>query len=363
MRFPALKKRTVIIALLPLAAIAVFLLARRTARIEPRPTAEFQSRQIPSSAPTSTPALPQNPLTGEHCANGRRRPIAVMLSGDNIARPLSGVGEADLVIEMPVVTGSITRFMAIFICRDPIEIGSVRSARHDFVPLAKSFDAIYAHWGGSHFALDLLKKHVIEHIDALPNPVGAFYRKDTAAAPHNGFTSMTRLSKAARFLKYRLEGRAPTYPHLAAAPVSQQSTSTPLLKRNGLLSIDYPGEFRVRYEYDAARLAWRRARGGSGERDKNTGQEVWVRNVVVMRATSKQIEGEYNDVEVTGKGNVTVYRGGEEIFGTWHKDPKNLAAKLTFLDTQGQEILFVPGSIWIQIVEPYTDVNWQPPAP
>src|SRR3989338_398117 len=154
-----------------------------------------------------------NPLTAETCKNAKRRPFAVMLSGDAAARPLSGIGEADIVFEMPVITGSITRFMALFVCRDPIEIGSVRSARHDFIPLANGFDAIYVHWGGSHFALDMLKKKAADNIDALINPTGAFWRKDSMPAPHNGFTSMTRLLKAANFFQYRLEGAVPPYAH------------------------------------------------------------------------------------------------------------------------------------------------------
>jgi hypothetical protein len=77
-----------------------------------------------------------SPITGEKCENYNQRPIAVMLAEDPITRPLSGIGAADMVIEMPVITGSITRMMAIYQCELPEEIGSVRSARHDFIPLA-----------------------------------------------------------------------------------------------------------------------------------------------------------------------------------------------------------------------------------
>src|SRR3989338_9202798 len=196
-----------------------------------------------SSTEFSASSVLTNPLTAEPCNNALRRPIAVMLSGDTIARPLSGIAEADMVFEMPVITGSITRFMAVFVCRDPIEIGSVRSARHNYIPLAKSLDAIYAHWGGSHFALDLLKRHAIDNIDALTNPTNAYWRKEGALAPHNGFTSMSRLLRAARFLQYRLDGHAPIYPHIASV------TSTTAITK-GSLEVGYPGEFRVRYEYD-----------------------------------------------------------------------------------------------------------------
>ncbi|MDO8558493.1 MAG: DUF3048 domain-containing protein [bacterium] len=356
-----LDQKKTIFVVTAIAAIAVlfFVFMRRQERtilggvsMTPSPSfAAFPSEAPELSASSSTAgAEMQNPLTGERCANALRRPIAVMLSGDAQARPLSSLEEADMVFEMPVITGSITRFMAVYVCRDPIEIGSVRSARHDFIFLARGLDALYAHWGGSHFAMDLLKQHAIDNIDALTNPTGAFWRKENLPAPHNGFTSMTRLFKAARFLQYRLEGRAPIYTHL------ETSTSTPIQK--GSLEIAYAGPFRVRYEYDPNERLYARIRGGITERDRNSGDGIRVRNVVVMRAASRQIEGQYNDVAVTGSGNAAVYRGGEEILGTWKKDEKDPSSKLMFLDEAGNEIPFLPGNIWVEIVEPYTNVSW-----
>ncbi|MBU3924750.1 DUF3048 domain-containing protein, partial [Patescibacteria group bacterium] len=102
------------------------------------------------------------PYGQESCQNSTRRSIAVMLAIDAITRPLSGISEADIVFEMPVITDSITRLMAVFGCIIPTEIGSIRSARHDFIDLAKSVDAIFVHWGGSHFALDKLKTGAID---------------------------------------------------------------------------------------------------------------------------------------------------------------------------------------------------------
>jgi hypothetical protein len=115
-------------------------------------------------------------ITGEKCVNYNRRPIAVMMANDAINRPLSGISQADLVVEMPVITGGITRLMAIYGCETPDEIGSVRSARHDYIPLALGFDAIFAHWGGSHFAYDKLNKKIIDNLDAMINPYNSFYR-------------------------------------------------------------------------------------------------------------------------------------------------------------------------------------------
>src|SRR5690349_11692852 len=73
-----------------------------------------------------------SPITGIACENWNRRPIAVMQPGDVTARPASGFSEADMVFEIPVITASITRLMAVYGCNTPQAVGSMRSARHDF---------------------------------------------------------------------------------------------------------------------------------------------------------------------------------------------------------------------------------------
>src|SRR5437870_3059468 len=73
-------------------------------------------------------------IAGLKCDNAQRRPVAVMMPSDPEAKPLSGISAADLVMEMPVTPNGVTRFMAIFQCQTPKEIGSVRSAREDFIP-------------------------------------------------------------------------------------------------------------------------------------------------------------------------------------------------------------------------------------
>jgi len=68
---------------------------------------------------------PVSPISGLPCENWNRRALAVMQPGDVTARPAAGFSEADMVIEMPVITASITRLMAIYICNTPAETGSM----------------------------------------------------------------------------------------------------------------------------------------------------------------------------------------------------------------------------------------------
>lgn len=292
-----------------------------------------------------------SPISGQQCDNWQRRPIAVLLSGDEHVRPLAGLSEADLVIEMPVVTDGVNRFMAVFICGDPREIGSVRSARSDFIPLAMGLDAILAHWGGSHFALDQLNNGVMDNIDALPNPNNVFFRKPGITAPDNGFTTMQRLIETAEKLGYRLTGKLQAYPHLA--------TSTPAARSvGGVLRLGYPGQYRVGWEYDPQTNHYTRFRNNILEKDVLTGEPITAANVIVMKAASRVIESQYNKVDVEGEGEAIVYRNGEVISGVWRKPKKPRSSRLEFFKASGEPIKFMLGSVWIEIIEPEREVTW-----
>src|SRR3989344_32947 len=147
---------------------------------------------------------PKSSIAGLECANAGRRPVAVMIAGDPETRPLSGLGQADMVFEMPVTPNGITRFMAVFQCEEPKEIGSIRSAREDFIPLAASLGAILAHWGGEKEALGKLDSGIINNIDAMKYEGTVFYRKNSRPRPHNGFTDTKLLLEKANALGYGL---------------------------------------------------------------------------------------------------------------------------------------------------------------
>lgn len=291
-----------------------------------------------------------HPLTAISCENNRSRPFAIMMAADAIARPLSGISSADIVVEMPVLDGGITRFMAVFACQEPQEIGSIRSSRHDFIPLAASFDAMYGHWGGSHFALDILSAGVIDNFDGLTNRGNPYYRKDGAPAPHNGFTSFARLVAAAEKLGYRTEYEGPEYFFTEALPNEQASGAT--------ISIEYGGPFTVDYIYSSTTNRYTRFRGGLPENDKASSAPVETSVVAVLFAKSEQIEPDYNDVEVTGEGRLLLFQNGGVVEGVWRKASDPQESPLRFFDSDGEELSFVPGSRWLQYVDIGTSVSW-----
>ncbi|MCK4592495.1 DUF3048 domain-containing protein [Candidatus Parcubacteria bacterium] len=292
----------------------------------------------------------RNLINGIRCENAKGRPFAVMLAGDLEAWPLSGISEADLVIEMPVVTNGITRYMAIYVCGEPAEIGSIRSSRHDFIPLAMGFDAIYAHWGGSYHALDKLNNKIMDNVNALYLDGSVFYRKPGLPKPHDGFTTIKRLKEYSERIGYRLENEFEGYEFY-----DEESP----IDKNGELSIKYPSIYKVEYKYNAETNSYLRSKGDKEDKDKLTSEQISTKNIVIMFAASRQIEGQYNDMDIEGEGDAIVYQNGWEIKGKWRKDKSDMKSKLYFYNEAGEEIKFVPGKIWIQVVQPNQKVEWE----
>jgi len=286
-------------------------------------------------------------LTGLTCGNYAKRPVAVMMASDPIARPLSGIGQADIVIEMPVTPNSITRMMAIFQCEVPDEIGSIRSAREDFLPLVAGFGAIYAHWGGEREALNKLNSGILDNIDAMKYEGTVFYRKSSVQRPHNGFTAIELLEEKAEDLGYDSNDTFAGY--LRSEDKHERNLSNIV----NAISVDYGNSYKVEWAYDESANSYKRTRGGEPEIDKNTDKQVETNVIVLMKTTSRVLSIDYISVNTIGEGEAEFYQNGIKIGGTWKNPAKSGdrgAGALRFYDTNSEEMRFVPGKMWMHFV-------------
>jgi len=318
-----------------------------------------------SSAPANQGDV--SPISGLTCDNWNRRPVAVMQPADVPARPAAGLSDADMVFEMPVITASITRLMGVYVCGNPDDVGSMRSSRHDYIALAKGLDAIYVHWGGSHYAIDLLNQGVIDDINCNNDggkSAGQYcYRKEatgTMRGVDTGYAKFSKLLEGAKDFGYRLTNNFVGYPHQAEAAVDQRG-------KGGHLRVAFAGPYAAEYDYDQASNTYERTWGNVADTDRNNGQRLAPKNIVVMIAQSEQIEGQYNNVQIgdpwydaTDTGEAYYYMNGQQYKGIWKKDKSKADSKLFFYDESGQEIKFVPGQVWVDILEPGQTLRWEP---
>lgn len=261
--------------------------------------------------------------------------------------------------------------MGVYVCGNPDDVGSMRSARHDYIALAAGLDAIFVHWGGSHFAIDKVNEGVVDDINCNDDGgkpgfgPGFCYRKEASGnmrGVDTGYAKFSKLIEGAKHYNYRLESKFSGYPHQAEAPMDQRGNG-------GHLRVAFAGPFAAEYDYDKESNSYQRIWGNVPDTDRNNGKRLAPKNVAVLIAASEQIEGQYNNVQIgdpwydsSDSGPAFYYLNGQEYKGSWKKDKSSLNSKLLMLDESGNEIQFVPGQIWVEILEPGQALRWTPSA-
>jgi len=343
-------------------------------KIKPQPIElnnNNQSLPAVSTEPLNTGNV--SPLSGLPCENWNKRSFAVMQPADVYARPLAGLSQADMVIEMSAVYGSITRLMGVYGCTLPEEVGSLRSARHDFVHLAKSFDSVYVHWGRADIEKfkEVLESGVIDDMNCnndAGKSAGQYCFRKTATGKmrgvDTGYAKFSSLLEGAKNFGYRMENKFSGYPHQPEASLEERPTG-------GNLRVAFAKPYDVEYDYDKNTNSYIRTWGGVKDTDRNTNEKIAPKNVVVMIADAAPIKvGEqYVNVQIgdpwfdqADSGSMFYYMNGKQYRGTWKKDKRSIESKLLFLDESGQEVRFIPGQIWVDIIDPGQALKWQPGA-
>lgn len=372
------KRNKIILALIILALLGLvvyFVFGKKDARQPISLNNKNQSLTV-STEPVNQGEV--SPISGLPCSNWNRRPLAVMQPGDVTARPAAGFSEADMVIEMPVITASVTRLMAVYICNTPKEVGSMRSARHDFIHLAKGMDAIFVPWGRSEshssddpigLAQGILNRGEIDSINcngdagksanACSNSP-CFRKEGMARGVDSGYARPADLLTCAEEFGYRMKNEFSGYKHTTEMALEHRPAG-------GHLRVAFAGPFAAEYDYDRESNSYLRTWGNVADTDRNTEQRIAPKNIIVLLAQSDQIEGQYNNVQLgdpwydqTDSGDAFYYMNGNQYRGSWKKDKSNIASKLTFFDESGNEMAFVPGQMWVEILEPGQMLKWEP---
>ncbi|TAK89752.1 DUF3048 domain-containing protein [Patescibacteria group bacterium] len=332
------RTRTILIVglllILPTAAWAYYVVTH------PTPIKEAQLLPRPEKPKTKA-----SPLTGVQIAPELAdRPIlGVVIENHPDARPQSGLSQAGVVYEA-LAEGGITRFLAFFLDERPANIGPVRSLRTYFVDWGLEFNSPVAHVGGNAAALDLVGPTGLKDINQFYNG-NSFFRTSDRIAPHNAYTNSNLMDALLKKNGWDKPAEFKVSPRQNDAPAK-----SPL---HPIIGINYSyADFQVEYRYDAACNCYNRFLAGKPHVDRNTGQQIKVKNVVVEympTSYGKSRIGEQMTIMATpGSGRAVVFRDGEAIEGNWSKSQHQDRTKLT--DAAGKEIPLNRGNTWYPIV-------------
>lgn len=336
------------IILFILLIITIFTVSCKVNTEEPATPAEEDVEEIaaPEEETQHEPPGELSPFTGLPVTELYNRPFAVIVENLPQARPQSGLSKADIVYEVPV-EGYITRFLTLYISPYEDDIGPVRSARPYFAYIAKEYDGILAHCGYSIHTEAVLKNINVKHIDERFNSL--YYKRiKSRNMPHNLYTTLSRLRLGAEKFNY-LQGTQPE----RVFTFGERQTPEQIVSN---INITFSPQNCVEYRWDP-KGSYTRYNDGNLFIDANYGEAVEVKNIIIQFINARVFTDEgHLEITLTDEGKGLLFSGGsvEEI--KWQKN--NYEERTRFVDTNGRDIILLPGNTWIHLVPQNGKVEW-----
>lgn len=330
--------------------------------ISEEPAVSAMAPVEPEPEPEPEPEFPYtNPLTGEGLEEdvSQKRPIAIMINNHKKALPQLGVAQADVIYEM-VAEGGITRMMAVFQSVEDVgNIGSVRSARDYYVSLAYGHDAIFLHAGGSDQAYISIKKWGVTALDCVNGPYeGTLYwrdaeRRKNAGLEHSVLTSGNTIQELLPTYK------RVTMTHKDGFALDWSFGGTFEGEAANTITVPFSNYKTGQFHYDEESGQYRVEQHGKAYVDGNTGEQVAVKNVLVLLTEVEAVKGDNKgrqSIRTTGEGEGYLFRDGAGQAITWKRADKS--DTLSFFYKDGTAAQLGVGASYINIVDSDTAVTW-----
>lgn len=367
-------------------------------------TSDLTGLQKIRSKIADIPKTESCPLNGEMFTKvesdiwNERRPMGVMIENHLDSRPQSGLSKADIVYEV-VAEGGITRFLALFYCgasAEDVVIGPIRSARVYFINLISEYgdNPLYVHFGGANnicgncpggvktpgtvnkkvLALEKLVNMGWRYssgnaLDGGANvPYPAIKRDqyrlgdEPAAWEHSAIGSTDSLFDLGieRGFGYKdSEGSAWNKNFTEWSFSDEKPISSPKASKISFEFWSNKADYDVEWQYDASTNTYKRFNGGKAHTDwEYDNEQLFAKNVVVQFVKEEgPLDSEYHMYyEVVGSGDAIFFQNGDVIEGTWEKEDQY--SRTIFYDENNDEINFVKGKIWIELLPIGNTVNY-----
>lgn len=297
------------------------------------PTTSVSTQPTPTPSPgataTTTKAKPSDPLTGGPPSD--HPVIAVKVENTAAARPQVGLSQADIVF-VHEVEGAQTRLVAVYHSRLPKRLGPVRSARTTDAQLLPLFGKPGLVYSGANSRVQSKLD------DASLVPIYRETRDRRRRAPHNVFVDLDRVARTVKLgdaepIGWTFAAKAPSGGRPAAEATSRVGNDT----------------FGFAYAKARYTVTWR----GDRYADGDSGAVARADNVVVMRVRNepdgnRDVRGSASVLSPTvGRGEMTLYRDGVEVDGTWSRAKPT--APLRFTGADGRDLGLKPGQTWVTL--------------
>lgn len=294
-----------------------------------------------------------SPLSGKKLDKKykNKRPFAFMFNNIEFAYPQTGTGRAEILYEI-LAEGGITRLMGVFDYMKGDRIGSVRSARHYYVDFANEFDAIFVHFGQTHYAIDEIKKLGVDTISGLSwEGARAFYRDNSIRAPHNAFASAKGLMKAVKDKKLRTKPKKGLTSHFNFSGDEEVTNYREGSFKAEYVKVPFSAYMTPSFTYSKKNNKYTRYAFGTKHIDKGTGKALTFKNIFI------QFVNEYNKdhngyqtmdlMNQSGSGYYITNGRGIKVF--WQKKGGADKTKFYYDKAHTEEVLVNTGKTYYAV--------------
>lgn len=315
---------------------------------EPPPTPVTQRATIePEKGSAPEPAVPATwPLTGQPGEPAQRPALGVKIENTAVARPQTGLEQADVVWET-IVEFDVSRLVAVYHSQVPAEVGPIRSVRPMDPLILAPTHGLIAFSGGQPGILALVQQSGLQAISHDAGAAG-MYRTRDRAAPHNVYgTPEVFWSQA------DADHQAPPGEQFTFARTAEQATAAFAGTPASTLDFRLSAASNPRWSWDGASGTWLRSEGDTPATARS-GARLSAVNVVSITAghppTGFGAQGgaAVPTYELVGSGDGVIATGGKTVGVRWQKDAQDAPLRLFLPD--GSPADLAPGNTWVELV-------------
>lgn len=294
--------------------------------------------------------------------DSKSRPYAIIINNlPSAMKVQAGLDQAYMIYEFPI-EGGYSRSLALFKDKTTNKIGTIRSARQNYIDYALENDAIFVHWGGNHPAYDVIKETKVTDIDAQSSSK-PFFRDnpEKLATEHTGYTSLEKLiNYATNTKKYRLttDVKSPLKYTTDIIDLSKASDA----KEAKTVELNYSGSYKLKYVYDENTGRYQRYYNNKEHKDYFNGNKFDTKNIIITLIRTGKVKGytdtagtNYTDLYNIGSGSGYYITNGYAREIKWSKESRSAQTKYAYTD--GTEVNVNDGNTYINLFDKSKSVS------
>lgn len=270
--------------------------------------------------------------------------ISAVIDNHSDARPQLSLSLAKIVYDIPA-EGGINRYLAFFLSDEQniSNIGPIRSARPYFLDIAREYNSIMLHCGGSPEALARISKERLLTINEFYNEK-YFFRDKNYQAPHNVVADFDKIKN------YLNEKNFNNSNFNNWIFDKEKSLKLDNINFNEVIEIKKGQQiYNTSWSYDFDRGLYLKNLAGNKHVD-NLNEQIYAKNLIFQFIDTEILDNELRlKIDLLGRGYAVVCMNGFCNNAYFQKNDYN--SRTIYYYNDDSEVIFTPGNTWIHFID------------